>query len=372
MWDVAVIGAGPAGAVTAYTLARLGRSVLLVDDAAPVRRRVGESLPGAVGPLLADLALLHLLTEGPHHRSPGHQVMWGSSTPAAVDLIADPNGLGWHLDRARLDRDLCAAAIQAGAHPCREQLSQLSRSSGGGWLLQLSESTAAAQLVIDATGRRAFVARQLGVTRVRDDALVALIGWLAPQAEDREARTLLEAVREGWWYSARLPDGSRVAVLHTDADEAAAILRQRGAWQQRLADTALLGPQLAHHALLAPVRGTEACGARLSALGGLGWLAVGDAVLSFEPLSGQGLFHAIYTGMRGAQAADAALDGSPGLGQRYGKILTDVRRRYLAHRLLYYRQERRWPDAPFWHRHHQPLSHSLEHARRTPSAPAGP
>jgi flavin-dependent dehydrogenase len=40
----------------------------------------------------------------------------------------------------------------------------------------------------------------------------------------------------------------------------------------------------------------EAGGARLEPLHGNGWLACGDAALSFDPLSSQGLLTALYSG----------------------------------------------------------------------------
>ena len=56
-FDVAIIGAGPAGAVAARCLALSGHEVLLIDDI-PQTLKVGESLPGSAYPLLSELGLL--------------------------------------------------------------------------------------------------------------------------------------------------------------------------------------------------------------------------------------------------------------------------------------------------------------------------
>src|SRR5436190_5494193 len=42
---------------------------------------------------------------------------------------------------------------------------------------------------------------------------------------------------------------------------------------------------------------------------GEGWVAVGDAAQSYDPLSSQGLRYALESGIRAAFAVDAALDG---------------------------------------------------------------
>jgi 2-polyprenyl-6-methoxyphenol hydroxylase-like FAD-dependent oxidoreductase len=49
--DVAIIGGGPAGAVAALTLARLGVTVALLD-AGTRHSLVGETLPPAIRPVL--------------------------------------------------------------------------------------------------------------------------------------------------------------------------------------------------------------------------------------------------------------------------------------------------------------------------------
>ncbi|MGH3923220.1 MAG: FAD-dependent oxidoreductase, partial [Pseudonocardiaceae bacterium] len=58
--DVVVIGAGPAGATAALTLARRGARVLLAErPERPERQRIrlGEGLPPAARPLLTSLGL---------------------------------------------------------------------------------------------------------------------------------------------------------------------------------------------------------------------------------------------------------------------------------------------------------------------------
>jgi flavin-dependent dehydrogenase len=56
--DVAVVGAGPAGTAAAITLARLGRTVLLIDKATfPRDKCCGDGLTTAALRLLEDLGL---------------------------------------------------------------------------------------------------------------------------------------------------------------------------------------------------------------------------------------------------------------------------------------------------------------------------
>ena len=351
IWDVVIAGAGPAGSVAALVLARAGRRVLLLESGVGEERKVGESLPGAARPLLRDLGLLPLLERGGHALSYGNLSAWGSGELIAVDFIRDPNGPGWHLDRAKFDAGLREAALAAGAVAMRGRGSGAVR-DGNRWMITSGGETIAARWMVDATGRRATLARSAGAVRRRDPHLVALYAWALSGTGNGDSRTLVESAPDGWWYTSRLPDGTRVVALHVDAGEAAPILRAPGAWEELLSRTIHVRRMLGDAVFPEAPRGTEACGARLDRFAGDGWLAVGDAALSFDPLSSQGIFNALYAGLRGGRAIDAALSGAPGAIASYTRRLEEIRAAYLRHHDLFYRSEERWSDRPFWRRRH--------------------
>ena len=64
-------------------------------------------------------------------------------------------------------------------------------------------------------------------------------------------------------------------------------------------------------------RGADAGSARLDRFVGDGWVAAGDAALSFDPLSSQGMLTALYTGMKAGQALSAHLAGDGGALEAY-------------------------------------------------------
>jgi flavin-dependent dehydrogenase len=354
-FDVIVAGGGPAGSAAALVLARAGRRVLLVDDSAPGAFRIGEGLAPAARRILRELGVLERVAADGHLPCPGNTSAWGSDALASTDFVFNADGGGWHLDRARFDASLRAAAAQAGAVVRGETRIAAAARTDGGWRVSLADGGAAESAwVVDATGRRAIIARRNGAARVPDDALVAFFArFRAPDATaDRDARTMVEAAPDGWWYTARVPGGRRVVAFLTDGDLADRALLEPVEFARRLTETSFVVDVLAAHGyeFEERPRGADAGSARLDRFAGDGWLAAGDAAVSFDPLSSQGIMTALYTGMRAGESLAAHLSGDAGALDAYAARLEEVYAAYLRNRLDVYGYEGRWRDRDFWAR----------------------
>jgi flavin-dependent dehydrogenase len=88
---------------------------------------------------------------------------------------------------------------------------------------------------------------------------------------------------------------------------------------------------------------------------GDGWLAVGDAAFSFDPLSSQGILTALYSGMKAGEALVEHLSGNPDALANYDHRLAAIYNAYLRNRSMYYMLEARWAERPFWRRRRVPL-----------------
>jgi flavin-dependent dehydrogenase len=344
-----VAGGGPAGAIAALTLAQAGRSVLLVDDVQPKCRKVGESLPGVVRPLLRSLGLLALVENGPHLPCYGNLSAWGTDELIMADSIHDPHGAGWHLDRPRFDADLREAAQAAGAVWQCDRMQKIVPIDSG-WQVYLKDSEVRTHWLIDATGRGAKFARSQGAVRERDHSLVAVCTWCSAPDNDTDTRTYTESIADGWFYTARLPDKTRVVVLHVNAEDAASICRVPEVFGMYVARSLHIRHLLAELALEDTLYLVEACGARLNRFAGNNWLATGDAALSFDPISSQGIFNALYTGMKAGQAVRDALTGRPEAIKAYVNQLEGIRAAYSRHCRSVYQLEQRWLHRSFWAR----------------------
>src|SRR5207245_3342 len=105
-----------------------------------------------------------------------------------------------------------------------------------------------------------------------------------------ESRTLVEAVEQGWWYSARLPNSQLVIAYMTDVDLYAEHDRNSAArWRQQLQRAPHTYARAKNHSIQTGPLIFSANSSRLDLASGRNWLAVGDAAMAFDPLSSQGL-----------------------------------------------------------------------------------
>jgi flavin-dependent dehydrogenase len=376
--DVVVVGAGPAGAATALMLAPFHRTVLLdrvePNTAASQAPRIGESLPAAARRLFRDMGLWESFQHQGHSPRYATRSFWGGPEPASADSIRDPDGPGWHLDRANFDTWLRQHAIARGAPIVAPAHVTHLAYIRNGWQLTANRDgqklVITTRFVVDAGGRVAPLVRLLGGRPQPRDRLVC--SWIHGFARGDAGTTVTIADKMGWWYTAPLPIGRRVLAFHTDADLPIA---KRLVGSPALLKHAQDQPDLA--ALLAeldfrPDSPGGYCAAHSSwidAASGPGWLAVGDAALACDPLSSQGLLNALYSGLMAADALRRALAGDTDALTNYQRIIARVVEAYRDHLAAWYSLEPRWPTQPFWARRHGPDSFGVPaNTKRSASA----
>ncbi|GGX73746.1 NAD(P)/FAD-dependent oxidoreductase [Saccharospirillum salsuginis] len=354
-WDAIILGAGVAGCALARRLAPVHR-VLMLEQRSRLAKapRIGESLPGAARVLLQELGLLERFLSGPHRERGPAVSTWDSDTPVWQDAITAPSGPGWVLDRQAFDDLLRDGAVEAGAElrtGCR-RMDITTDASGWRVHLPFEGVTHHAPIVVDATGRSGGIAHRLGLTRVADDPLVCLYSILPARPDDHDASLRTCADDHGWWYSVKLPSEKRVLAYHLDInDPLRRELNVPEAFQQRARRQPLLSQVLGEREL-APVHNHPAGTALLEidnlASADKGFLAIGDALMTFDPISSQGLFHALATA---ASAHKAICNGFPENNDALRAFQTEmqaVQRRYLDHWQRTYAGPRRFSQCPFW------------------------
>lgn len=271
---------------------------------------------------------------------------------AQASALANAAGAGFVLDRPAFDRMLRAASEHSGIATIEDAVVH-AESSIDGWRLTLADGAhVTARFVIDGSGRAAVAARSVGVRR-RADRLVAAYACISQSCNEVEPTpaTLIEAVENGWWYAALLPDRRLSLAFFTDPDSLPrGITRNAPAWAEMAARAPFVQRWLesaSYPIVQAPLLASAGT-TWLEPIAGENWAAVGDAAAAFDPLSSHGLTTALWSGRRAALATIAALDGVREPLVRYALDFHNAVHSVVAQRIAVYGRERRFADEPFW------------------------
>lgn len=352
MPDVIIAGGGVAGAAVAIGLQRHGLEVVLAEAQSAPAWRIGETLAAEARPLLQDLGVWQDHLQAGHLPSYGNVSCWGWESPVEHDFTSNPLGHAWQLDRPAFERMMLGAATKAGARILHDSpITSLERKSGI-WQVQAGAEQISAPLLIDATGRRAVIARQLGIRRQSRDKLAAVYAIAKSSAgTDQDSRTFIEALPDGWFYTALMPGGRRTLSFQTDAD----LLPPADQWRSPdwLREKLKAAPCLsrlfaAHDYQLADQPDlTSAHSGCMEQYAGTGWLAVGDAAISMDPITGHGLYKALLSASRAVQEV---ISGRRDDFSSYVAWCGELWAHFCHAHGTCYAQETRWPREPFWER----------------------
>lgn len=293
-----------------------------------------------------------------HLRSSGVLCSWGSPHLRSTYFVSDPRGHGWHLDRFAFDAMLRSYAIENGARLCVSHGSpRIAKNSSNGWAIAVDApelSALSAEWIVDCTGRQSWFASRLGVRRIHCDRQIAFVLTLdrIESSPEPQLATVIEAVSHGWWYTSPVPGGNHIVAYLTDpSGEYVRSAKTGVGLLALLSKTRHIRRRFEINRLTvrshAPIA-TAANSSRLGMCWGDKWAAAGDACMSFDPLSSQGLFHALYSGVVAGRALLETIAGDAEALARYQRRLDAVYDAYLCNREFFYSLEQRWPCNQFW------------------------
>lgn len=325
--DLAIVGAGPAGAAAAITAARAGLEVVVVDKATfPRDKTCGDGLT-----VWALRQLEHLgwdPSTAPSYRTV--DAAWvGSPSRRLVEfaLPAGPGAFAAVVRRTELDAALVDLARASGAEVLEGASCVGATPTGDGVRLMLSgDRTVDARVVIGADGMWSSLRQHLGgPSGYLGDwhAFRQYVRDVGPLAAERLYAWFEPDFLPGYAWSFPLGDGGAnvgFGILRSSTWRVGAM---KTLWPELLARPhlrAVLGPDATpegpHRAWPIPCR----LGAVPASIGRA--LFVGDAVAAADPLTGEGIGQALATGSWAAEAILAApVADLDRVGDRYAERL---------------------------------------------------
>jgi flavin-dependent dehydrogenase len=355
IWDVAIIGSGPAGSAVAIHCRKAGlRTAIFTLPRRSGSSAIPETLPAAARPLLESLGIAEQGNRFGLRQQYAMSSAWGSDSLTTRHSICNPSGPGWFVDRPAFDGEIARQATQDEIVPViHARIASASRERDH-WVLRFPvpgepqlEAVRAA-VVVDATGRASQFARRIGIRRHAFDRLISVSTRAVPR-DFLAGEALVESAPDGWWFSALTARGELSVSWFTEGGLLQPSDRSTSVMESRLQATIHTAARVAS---LVP-QGLECRSARTDRLGtfaGDGWIAVGDAAVACDPLGSQGLLRALESAAMASQLIVRDRTGGQKNIAAYCEFQIDYLQRFLRDRHMFYCMEHRWPETPFWRR----------------------
>lgn len=314
-YDICIFGAGPAGSAMAKRLIELGYSVVIIEKVPFPRPHVGISLSPGVEHWLKVLGVD--VVKSP---SPRSLLLWERNE------VVEKEG-GWHVDRGWFDQLLLNASgarvIFGNAYPIENVQ--------GEWDVYIEQELSfSARFLVAATGRRPLLK---GRRRAILPVTVAAYARCVTSFE-----TFIEAGRSCWYWggggmsfvfaaSSDVQQFNSVREFYVDKMRACRLMPVRDFGEVKMCTATAYVDE-------SPV--------------GRNFIKVGDAVLTMDPLSAQGVQKALKTAVQGAVVVNTILRGDEEAGRRfYENMIAGEVRKHVRWTRSYYGLQGVY-DSEFW------------------------
>jgi geranylgeranyl reductase family protein len=312
-FDVAIVGAGPAGCRLAWRLARAGVRVTIFDGSHPREKPCGGGVTGRALELVRDAidtSAIQAVTVGDitfEDRTRRARVRLGSPLAPTPQLAV--------ASRAVFDGALLAAAVGAGATLRADRVRDVSWEDNG-WRIVTERESTRAPWVFGADGPNSLVRRRIGRPFARADLSIAT-GFFVHGVASSTVAIVFEDAPPGYLWSFPRSDHLAVGICaQADTSRASALLAAASAWIGRNIHGAL---ELERYSWPIPslrldtLERERPCGPR--------WMLLGDAAGMVDPITREGIFFALVSAEAAANSFLEAGDPSERYAQRVRSLV---------------------------------------------------
>ena len=322
VWDIVIIGAGPAGTSAALELRDSGLRVCLMDKATFPRDKIcGDALSpdviqqlGWIAPSLAERferAAIKQPIQGLRVYSPSNKRL-------KLEFKVKKLELGYVVSRIDLDSLMVAEVKSWPSITVQEgtELKSIKRNEKGGFAIETNKGLHEAKLVIGSDGNHSLVAKELAGRKEidRKHHCAALrqyyqgVEW--PEGESHIELHFIDEVLPGYLWVFPMTEGRANVGIGMLSDDVS---------KKKINLKSVLAHQLSHHPELSkrfqnakPLESVKGygipIGSRRYSLSGEGFILAGDSACLVDPLTGEGIANAIRSGRYAGQYAAKAFE----------------------------------------------------------------
>lgn len=318
IYDVAIIGGGPAGSTAAALLSRAGRHVILFERERFPRFHIGESLLPFSMKAFTRLGLHEKFRRAGFIKKFGGEFFSACSSEGTKfyfrDAYCSQTDHSYQVTRADFDKLLLDHAAESGAE-VHEGTSVKSVEFANEHVdLALTDGKSVrARYVIDASGRNSVLGTKFNIKKTYEHLKKLSIfahydGVWRPEGIDATLTVLIRGIDRWFWIIPLTPERTSIGVVldgetfrtskQSPEDFLEQALLDQPVIMQRTRDARRVSD--VHVAADFSYRSTKLCGDR--------WLLAGDAAGFIDPIFSSGVFLAVFSGELAADALHEVLD----------------------------------------------------------------
>jgi flavin-dependent dehydrogenase len=321
MYDVAIIGGGPAGSTTAALLARAGRRVIVFEREKFPRFHIGESLLPFSMKAFTRLDLHEKFLRAGFLKKFGGEIIGACSENGTKFYFKDgyrsQTDHSYQVTRGDFDKVLLDHAVECGAEVHEETSVDRVEFLNEGVDLDVrsdgSPRSIRAHYVIDASGRTSVLGRQFQIKKTYDHLQKLSIfahydGVWRAEGIDGTLTVLIRAIDRWFWLIPLTAERTSVGVVLDSEIFRKSKLSPEDFLEQALAEQPVIAKRMINARRVSQVYVEADFSYRSARLHGDRWLLAGDAAGFIDPIFSSGVFLAVFSGELAADALNEVLD----------------------------------------------------------------
>jgi len=321
MYDVAIIGGGPAGSTAAALLAQAGRRVILFEREKFPRFHIGESLLPFSMKAFTRLGLHEKFSRAGFIKKYGGEIIGACSENGTKFYFKDgyrsQTDHAYQVTRGDFDKVLLDHARESGAH-VHEQTAvdgidfshdgiQLGVRSDG------SFRSVRARYLVDASGRNSVLGRQFKIKKTYDHLQKLSIfahyeGVWRRDGIDGTLTVLVRAVDRWFWLIPVTAERTSMGMVLDSETFRKSKVTAEDFLEQALAEQPTIAKRMTNARRVTKVYLEADFSYRSARLYGDRWLLAGDAAGFIDPIFSSGVFLAVFSGEKCADVLNEVLD----------------------------------------------------------------
>ena len=321
MYDVAIIGGGPAGSTAAALLARAGRRVIVFEREKFPRFHIGESLLPFSMKAFTRLGLHEKFLRAGFMKKFGGEIVGACSESGTKFYFKDgyrsQTDHAYQVTRGDFDKVLLDHAVECGAEVHEETSVERVEFSNDEVELGIkcngSFHSIRARYVIDASGRTSVLGRKFKIKKTYDHLQKLSIfahydGVWRAEGIDGTLTVLIRAIDRWFWLIPLSAERTSVGVVLDSEAFRNSKLRAEDFLEQALSEQPIIAKRMTHARRVSQVYVEADFSYRSERLHGDRWLLAGDAAGFIDPIFSSGVFLAVFSGELCADVLNEVLD----------------------------------------------------------------